>query len=137
MTHRYATMTTISFAALVMVFASVTSAQADLGYAGGGKEATHMTFTYAVRVADVILPAGLYVFRLNPTRHAVWIIGEDDGDVFGPYLTRPIRRPQRISKRQIVVERPADANGIPTLRGWFGRYQEFGYELVYPTPSGN
>ncbi len=96
-----------------------------------------MTFTYAVRVADVILPAGPYVFRLNPTRDAVWIISEDDGDVFGPYLTRPIHRPERISKRQIVVERPADADGIPTLRGWFGRYQAFGCELVYPTLSGN
>ncbi len=37
MKHRYATLTTISFAALVMVFASVTSAQADLGDVGGGR----------------------------------------------------------------------------------------------------
>ena len=133
MKHRYATITAIGFAALVMGFAFVTSAQAGLV----GDETTHMTFKHPVHVSGVTLPAGRYVFRLNQTKQAVWIIGEANGDVFGPYLTQRIRRLGSTNNRKIVVAHPADANGIPTLRGWFGRYQARGYEIVYPTHSSN
>ncbi len=133
MMHRYAAITAIGLSALVMGFASLTAAQ-ELG---GGDTMTHMTFTDAVRVADVTLPAGSYVFRLNESHDAVWIIGEDNGAVFGPFLTRPTRRLRWDSSRAIVVDRAADASGVPALRAWFGRNGAHGYELVPRTQSGN
>ncbi len=93
---------------------------------------THMTFEHPVRVPGATLPAGHYVFTVDPS-HVVWIRNEDDNHVYGPYFTLPIKRLEWTSatKRKIVVERSADANGIPTLRGWFGRGHKDGYELVW------
>ena len=94
---------------------------------------THMTFDHPIRVPGATLPAGHYVFTVGASASdVVWIRNEDDGHVYGPYFTLPIRRLERTSasKRKIVVERSADANGIPTLRGWFGLGQQGGYEFV-------
>ena len=137
MRHRYATITAIGFAALVMVFAFVTSAQAGWGWSG---ETTHMTFRHPVRIPGVTLPAGSYVFKLSQNKQVVWVFSEDAGEVFGPYLTRPRhRRGSRVTdgRRVILVDRAADGSGVPVLRAWFGRYQNRGYEFVYPTHSGN
>ena len=76
MRHRYATITAIGFAALVMVFAFVTSAQAGWGWSG---ETTHMTFRHPVRIPGVTLPAGSYVFKLSQNKQVVWVFSEDDG----------------------------------------------------------
>ena len=89
-----------------------------------------MTFEHAVRVPGATLPAGHYVFTVTPS-YAVWIRNEDDNQVYGPYLTRPIRRFKSTSSRKIMVTRSVVANSIPTLRGWFGRHREGGYEIVW------
>ncbi len=136
MRHRYATITAIGFAALLMVFAFVSSAQA--GRVGSG-ETTHMTFKYPVRIPGVTLPTGSYVFELSENKQVVWVFSEDDGDVFGPYLTRPRYRHSRVrdGRRVILVDRAVDESGVPVIRAWFGRYQTRGYEFVYPTHSTN
>ena len=134
MRHRYQTITAIGFAALVMVFAFVTSAQAGLRWSG---ETTHMTFKHPVRIPGVTLPTGSYVFELSQNRQVVWVFSEDDGDVFGPYFVRPRQRRESTSRRAIVVDRTADASGVLVIRAWFGRHQNRGYEFVYPTHSGN
>ena len=64
-----------------------------------------------------------------------WIRNEDNNQVYGPYQIQARRRHEATSKRKIVVERSAD--GIPTLRAWFGRFEKQGYELAYPRPSGD
>ena len=95
------------------------------------------SFKHPVRIPGVTLPAGSYVFELNQDKQVVWVFSEDDGDVFGPYFTRQRRRLESTSKRKIVVEHSKDANGIPTLRAWFGRDKKRGYEFVYPRSSGD
>ena len=95
---------------------------------------THMTLEHPVRVPGATLPEGHYVFTVTSS-DVVWIRNEDDNHVYGPYLTRQLRRLKSTSKRKILVKRSADVNGIPTLRGWFGRHRERGYELVYPPPT--
>ncbi len=134
MRHRYQTITAIGFAALVMVFAFVTSAQAGWGWSG---ETTHMTFRQPVRIPGVTLPAGSYVFELNQSKHVVWVFSEEDGDVYGPYLVHPRQRRESTSRRAIVVDRTADASGVLVIRAWFGRHQNRGYEFVYPKHSCN
>ena len=91
---------------------------------------THMTFEHPVRVPGATLPAGHYVFTVD-TSNVVWIRNEDDNHVYGPYLTRPIQRFKSTSSRKIIVTRSGVANNIFTLRGWFGRHRERGYELVW------
>ena len=96
---------------------------------------THVTLEHPVRVPGATLPEGHYIFTLNPNHAVVWIRNEDDNHVYGPYFTLPLRRTQSTAQAKIVVERSADPNGIPTLRGWFGRHRERGYEFVYPRPT--
>ena len=138
MRNRYATITALGFAALLMGFAFVTSAQA---FRGGSSDGTaHMTFTHAVRVPGVTLPAGRYVFRLYQSNTVVLITSEDDGKVFGPYMTQARRyRHSRLrdGRRVILVDRAANESGVPVIRAWFGRYQTRGYEFVYPTHGDN
>ncbi len=136
MTHRYMTIAAIGFAALIT---GLVVGPAEAGSWMGGYETTHMTFSDPVRIPGATLPAGSYVFRLTQSKHAVWIIDEEDGTVFGPYLTRPRQRrgSRADNKRVILVDRTADAGGVPVIRAWFGRYQDRGYEFVYPTHSAN
>ena len=127
------TLTAVGLAVLIMGLALGASAEAD----GSSDGTTHLTFEHPVRVPGATLSAGSYVFTVDMNSQAVWIRREDDSHVYGPYLTRPRRRLESTTNRKIVVQRSADANGIPTLRAWFGRYQERGYEFVYPRPSGD
>ena len=124
-------MLTLALSSAVLIAGLVLSVPAEAATPAFDSRTTHMTFEHPVRVAGATLPAGHYLFTLGAS-HVVWIRNEDDGHVYGPYLTLPIQRLERTwaSKRKIVVERSADANGIPTLRGWFGRGQQRGYEFV-------
>ncbi len=126
-------MTTVGFAVLVAGLLVNAPAEANAFEDG----TTHLVLEFPVRVPGATLPAGHYVFTVNQSHAVVWIRNEDDGLVYGPYLTRSRQRLESTRTRKIVVERSADANGIPTLRAWFGRYQELGFELVYSRPSGD
>ncbi len=120
---------TLALSSAVLVAGLVLGAPAE-----AADRTTHLTLDYAVRVPGATLPAGHYVFTVG-TSDVVWIRNEDDNHVYGPYLTRPLRRLKSTNKRKILVERPAAVNGILTLRGWFGRHRERGYEFVYPRPT--
>ena len=119
---------TLALSSAVLIAGLVLSVPAEAGF---DPRTTHMTFEHPIRVPGATLPAGHYVFTVDAS-HVAWIRNEDDNHVYGPYFTLPIRRLEwaSASKRKIVVERSADANGIPTLRGWFGRGQQGGYEFV-------
>ncbi len=121
---------TLALSSAVLIAGLVLGAPAE-----AADRTTHLTLEHPVRVPGATLPAGHYVFTLNPNHAVVWIRNEDDSHVYGPYFTRPLRRLKSTSQRKIVVERSADVNGIPTLRGWFGRHRERGHEFVYPRPT--
>ena len=120
---------TLALCSAVLIAGLLLSVPADAAAFDG--RTTHMTLEHPVRVPGATLPAGDYVFTINPSHDVVWIRNEDDGHVYGPYFTRQLRRFKSTSKRKILVERSADGNGIPTLRGWFGRHRERGHELVW------
>ena len=120
---------TLALSSAVLIAGLVLGALAE-----AADRTTHLTLEHSVRVPGATLPAGHYVLTVGAS-DVVWIRNEDDSHVYGPYLTRPLRRLKSTSKRKILVERPAAVKGIPTLRGWFGRHRERGYEFVYPRPT--
>ncbi len=124
MKNRHTTIAGI-FATLLMAFAVVVPAQADWT-----RDTTHMTFKHAVRLPGVTLPAGRYVFELNESKQAVWILSEDNSDVFGPYLIQPRRRIESTTKRVVIFDRSSEARGVPTIRAWFGAHREQGHEFI-------
>ena len=107
-------------AALVMAFALLIPAEANF-FPEGPENDTHLTFEHPVRISGATLPAGSYVFRNDKNGSIVWILSEDDGTVFGPYLTLPRSRTTATRERVVVFERPLDEGGAPTVRAWFGR----------------
>ncbi len=122
---------TLALSSAVLIAGLLLGVSAEATDAAFDGRTTHMTLEHPVRVPGATLPAGDYVFTVNPSLAVVWIRNEDDGHVYGPYFTRQVRRSKSTSKRKILVERSADGNGIPTLRGWFGRHSERGHELVW------
>ncbi len=122
---------TLALSSAVLIAGLLLGGPAEAADAAFDGRTTHMTLEHPVRVPGATLPAGDYVFTINPGPGVVWIRNEDDGHVYGPYFTRQLRRFKSTSKRKILVERSADGNGIPTLRGWFGRHSERGHELVW------
>ncbi len=125
-------LTTVGSAVLIAGLVLGVPAEANSGFAN---RTTHLELEYAVAVPEATLPAGHYVFEVDPSQDVVWIRNEDNGHVYGPYFTRVRRRLESTRERKILVERSGD--GITILRGWFGRFQREGYELVYPPPSGD
>ncbi len=115
------------FATLLMAAAVVVPAQADWTRM---EDTTHKTFTHAVRLPGVTLPSGRYVFQLNESKQAVWILSEDNSDVFGPYLVVPRRRTESTTKRVVILDRSPDASGVPTILAWFGPHREQGHEFI-------
>ncbi len=129
MRNRQTTIAAICVATLAMAFAVVAPAEVN---GAGVNDTTHMTFKHPVRVPGVTLPAGRYVFQLTQSRDAVWIVSEEDGKVFGPYLTLPRHRIESTTKRVVVFDRSLEAGDVPTIRAWFGRHRQQGHEFIYP-----
>ena len=122
---------TLALSSAVLLAGLLLGVPAEAADAAFDGRTTHMTFEHPVRVPGATLPAGDYVFTINPNHAVVWIRNEDDGHVYGPYFTRPIQRFKSTSSRKIIVTRSGVANNIFTLRGWFGRHRERGYELAW------
>ncbi len=118
---------TLALSSAVLIGGLLLSVPAEAAF---DPRTTHMTFEHPVRVPGATLPAGHYVFTVDAS-HVVWIRNEDDGHVYGPYFTLPIRRAKSTSQRKIMVEHSGVTNSIPSLRGWFGEHRERGYELVW------
>ena len=123
---------TLALSSAVLIAGLVLSVPAEAAF---DPRTTHMTFANPIRVPGATLPAGHYVFTVDPGKHGshlvVWIRNEDDNHVYGAYLTQPRWRVRPTSELQILVERSEDANGIPSLRGWFGRNRVRGYTLAW------
>ncbi len=121
---------TLALSSAVLIAGLLLSVPAEAAF---DAKTTHTTFEHPVRVPGATLPAGHYVFTVD-TNNVVWIRNEDDSHVYGAYFTRPLRRFKDVgstSSRKIIVTRSGVANNIFTLRGWFGRHRERGYELVW------
>ncbi len=95
---------------------------------------TVVTFSSAVELPGVVLPAGTYVFKLVDSisdRHIVQVLNEDETKVFTTILAIPN---YQLEPREETImrfeERPKNAAGA--LRAWFYPGDNFGQEFVYP-----
>src|SRR5579871_985101 len=95
---------------------------------------TTVTFSRAVELPGMILPAGTYVFRLldSPTsRHVVQVFDADDMYLIGTVMAIPNARLTATDDTVMRFdERPR--NAPEALRAWFYPENTWGQEFVYP-----
>ena len=113
--------------ALVSVFAGTTAAQTDT------RDRTFLTFSGAVEMPGVTLPAGTYVFKLadTPSRNVVEVWDRDEKHMVGHWLFVQAQRPE-VSQDTVVMFKETAAGQTPAVHFWYYPGERIGKEFVYP-----
>jgi hypothetical protein len=125
-------MTTIATAALVATlsagYAATASAQ-DFNT----QEKTFLTFSGAVELPGVTLPAGTYVFRLadTPSRNVVQVLSEDGMDIKGQWTFVQANRIET-SDDNVVLFKEQREGATPAVQFWYYPGERIGKEFIYP-----
>lgn len=113
--------------ALVAVFAGTTTAQTDT------RDRTFLTFSGAVEMPGVTLPAGTYVFKLadTPSRNVVQVWDRDEKKMIGHWLFVQAERPE-VSQDTVIMFKETAAGQTPAVHFWYYPGEKIGKEFVYP-----
>jgi hypothetical protein len=113
--------------ALVSVFAGTTAAQTDT------RDRTFLTFSGAVEMPGVTLPAGTYVFKLadTPSRNVVEVWNREENKMIGHWLFVQAERPD-VSQDTVVMFKETAAGQTPAVHFWYYPGEKIGKEFVYP-----
>ena len=113
--------------ALVAVFSGTTAAQTDT------RDRTFLTFSGAVEMPGVTLPAGTYVFKLadTPSRNVVQVWDRDEKNMIGHWLFVQAERPE-VSNDTVVMFKETAAGQTPAVHYWYYPGERTGKEFVYP-----
>jgi hypothetical protein len=113
--------------ALVAAFAGTIAAQTDT------RDRTFLTFSGAVEMPGVTLPAGTYVFKLadTPSRNVVEVWDRDEKKMLGHWLFVQAERPE-VSQDTVVMFKETAAGTTPAVHYWYYPGERIGKEFVYP-----
>jgi hypothetical protein len=113
--------------ALVAGFSGTTAAQTDT------RDRTFLTFSGAVEMPGVTLPAGTYVFKLadTPSRNVVQVWDRDEKKMIGHWLFVQADRPE-VSNETVVMFKETAAGTTPAVHYWYYPGERIGKEFVYP-----
>jgi hypothetical protein len=95
---------------------------------------TYLTFSGAVQLPGMMLPAGTYEFKLadpSANRRVVQVTDKESKKMYGLLLTIPNRRAKPSDDPVVMFsERPSGEQ--PAVQVWFYPGETYGYEFVYP-----
>jgi len=113
--------------ALLGGFARTTTAQTDT------RDRTFLTFSGAVEMPGVTLPAGTYVFKLADTasRNVVEVWDRDEKKMIGHWLFVQAERPN-VSQDTVIMFKETAAGQTPAVHFWYYPCERIGKEFVYP-----
>jgi len=113
--------------ALVGAFSNTASAQTDT------RDRTFLTFSGAVEMPGVTLPAGTYVFKLadTPSRNVVEVWDREEKKMIGHWLFVQATRPD-VSQETVVMFKETAAGQTPAVHFWYYPGEKIGKEFVYP-----
>ena len=113
--------------ALVAGFSGTTTAQTDT------RDRTFLTFSGAVEMPGVTLPAGTYVFKLadTPSRNVVQVWDREEKKMIGHWLFVQADRPE-VSQETVVMFKETAAGQTPAVHYWYYPGERIGKEFVYP-----
>jgi hypothetical protein len=95
---------------------------------------TFVTFSGAVQVPGMTLPAGTYTFKLadpENSRRVIQIWNKDATHLYTTLLTLPNQRLEPTDKVVVLFKETASGEA-PAVQAWFYPGNRFGEEFVYP-----
>lgn len=123
--------TTIAAAciAAVLLALSVSVSAQDYNW----QEKTYLTFSNAVELPGMTLPAGTYRFQIadSPSRDVVQVLSEDGKQVHGQFLFVQAERPE-VTGENVVMFREAKEGTTPAIQYWYYPNEKIGKEFIYP-----
>ena len=113
--------------ALVVALSGTTAAQTDT------RDRTFLTFSGAVDMPGVTLPAGTYVFKLadTPSRNVVQVWDREEKKMIGHWLFVQADRPE-VSQDTVIMFKETAAGTTPAVHYWYYPGERIGKEFVYP-----
>src|SRR3954452_1105685 len=96
-------------------------------------ERTFMTFSNAVELPGVTLPAGTYTFRLadTPTRNVVQVLDRDQKNMMGQWLFVQAERPE-VTGDTVIMFKENREGATPAVQYWYFPGEKIGKEFIYP-----
>ena len=96
-------------------------------------QANHLTFSGAVALPGVVLPAGTYTFEIaNPDTSAnVVRVASRDGRVQFLGFTERVQRPERLPKDRMVSFGESAAGAPPPVLAWYPIGTSTGHRFIY------
>lgn len=98
------------------------------------RRTTYFTFSGAVHIPGVALPAGTYIFEIaNPEGQAdiVRVLSRDRKQVFLMKFTRPIYRPTERTLKATIAFGESPAGTPPPVTAWYPESETRGREFLY------
>jgi hypothetical protein len=119
--------TALTFAALGVLATGVAAQQTNVS------ERTFLTFSSAVEMPGLTLPAGTYVFKLadTPTRNVVQVWDRDEENMIGHWLFVQAERPE-VSGDTVVTFKETREGATPAVQYWYFPGERIGKEFIYP-----
>ena len=96
-------------------------------------ERTFLTFSSAVEMPGLTLPAGKYVFKLadTPSRNVVQAWNEKEDKMLGQWTFAQMERTETTDEN-VVMFRETAAGTTPAVQFWFFPGEKVGKEFIYP-----
>ena len=94
----------------------------------------HLTFSKAVALPGVVLPAGAYTFETgsdNATRDIVTVRARNGGEPLYQGFTQAVRRPAGIPHDRMVSFGEAPTGQPAPIVAWYETYLSIGHEFLY------
>ena len=125
---RVTTIATACVAAILLAL-SVSAGAQDFN----SLERTFLTFSNAVELPGVTLPAGTYTFRLadTPGRNVVQVLSQDEKEIHGQFLFVQAQRPE-VTGETVVTFRETREGSTPAVQYWYYPGEKIGKEFIYP-----
>jgi hypothetical protein len=109
-------------------------ATSSIGAVPDASRTTYFTFSKAVQLPGVALPAGTYVFEvLNPwtSSNVVRVASRDRSKVYLLALTLPVERPRSRDMKPRIVLGETPAGQPPAVKSWFAAGETLGRAFIY------
>lgn len=122
-----------SIAAALALAALAVAATGAAAQQTNTSERTFLTFSNAVEMPGVTLPAGTYVFKLadTPSRNVVQVWDRDEKNMMGHWLFVQAERPE-VTTENVVMFRETREGATPAVQFWYFPGERIGKEFLYP-----